>query len=112
MAHRTPKMMNAAVTGTELLSPSTLNSGNKYLMLSSSVSRVNHVNFTHKCSFHTLINLYPKTSIPKIRSTTTSMCISSSYKPEEARVPPAVTLPKPPVTKANFIFFVMSFPFK
>lgn len=94
--------MNAAMTASELLSHSALNSGNKYLNLSSSASPINHASFTCKHSFHSLFNFYPQNSFSKIRSTTTttmSMTASSPYKPEEARVPPALTLPKPPITK-------------
>lgn len=98
--------MNAAVTATELLSPSTLDSGNNYLNFSSSISPFSSANFTQKLNFHSisLFNLKYDTSICKIRFATVSMNTTTSpYKPEEARVPPALPLPKPPVTKASLL---------
>ncbi|TQD75100.1 hypothetical protein C1H46_039374 [Malus baccata] len=38
------------------------------------------------------------------RSANFSSVMASVYKPEEARVPPALPLPTPPVTKASFLF--------
>ncbi|KAG8495461.1 hypothetical protein CXB51_013093 [Gossypium anomalum] len=59
------------------------------------------------------INLYNQRyqNLPiQIRSNSTSIMSSSAFKPEQARLPPALPLPSPPLTKAtSFAFFCCLF---
>lgn len=54
-------------------------------------------NLTKRSHFHT--------------TTSFSSIMASSYKPEQARAPPALPLPAPPVTKASSIFLLKHFLF-
>ncbi|KAL3532671.1 hypothetical protein ACH5RR_006192 [Cinchona calisaya] len=93
-------MKAAAVTAIELLSPSSaLNSGSKNLNCFSSISQIYGSISTRKFNYRSAFNLNSKNSIGKVSSARISMSTSSSYKAEEARVPPAISLPTPPITK-------------
>ncbi|CAI9100678.1 OLC1v1037829C1 [Oldenlandia corymbosa var. corymbosa] len=86
--------MKAAVT-TKLFSPPTaLKSGGKISNYFSSVPRLHSSNFSQ---IYSSIHLNSVKSIKKAQVAMSSM--SATYKPEEARVPPAIPLPKPPITK-------------
>ncbi|XP_027175734.1 omega-amidase, chloroplastic-like [Coffea eugenioides] len=94
--------MKAAVTAIQLHShPSAFNfASQKNPSCFPSASHLDSSHFSRKFNSHFSFTLNSGKSIRTVLPPPMSMCtITSSYKPEEARVPPAIPIPKPPITK-------------
>lgn len=94
--------MKSSLAAIELLSPSSsLKIRSRNLNFFSSVSQIYSSKCSPKFGFRRGFNLNSEKPIGKVLSGTMSMSTTSSYKPEEARVPAAIPLPTPPITKAS-----------